>query len=280
MRSVLLAMYGREPGDAGLAAALQIGRTFNSHIVGLYAQPPIQVFVGDSMGLAASYVSDAADAWSDGEAQARDAFRSFMKKNKVRMGKPGKTATKPSAGWQASAGGRPHPLGELGRVFDLTVVARDGGVSGDFRNVMEEALFESGKPVLVVPEEAREKFGRTVVVAWNGSSETARLLTFALPFLRKAGNVTVLTIEGGTVNGPDGSAVANHLGLRGVKATARTRPAGKQSIGEAILQEAAALGADLLIKGAYTQSRLRQMIFGGATKHILSEAKMPVLMAH
>jgi nucleotide-binding universal stress UspA family protein len=80
--------------------------------------------------------------------------------------------------------------------------------------------------------------------------------------------------------GPSGEEAARHLRQNGIKATASTVKPGARSSGETILEQAASLGCDLLVKGAYTQSRFRQMIFGGATRHILSNAALPVLMAH
>ena len=82
------------------------------------------------------------------------------------------------------------------------------------------------------------------------------------------------------VAGPDAGDVERTLSRAGIKAEANTVRPGSLTTGEAILAEADKAGADLLVKGAYTQSRLRQMIFGGATSHILSQSKIPVLMAH
>jgi nucleotide-binding universal stress UspA family protein len=90
----------------------------------------------------------------------------------------------------------------------------------------------------------------------------------------------VLTVEGGSVTGPSGDEAAVHLRRNGIAATAITIDPGQRSTGEAILDHAATIGCDLLVKGAYTQSRLRQLIFGGATRHILGHANLPVLMAH
>jgi nucleotide-binding universal stress UspA family protein len=101
-----------------------------------------------------------------------------------------------------------------------------------------------------------------------------------MPFIAAAEKVVVLTVEGGTVPGPSGEEVAAHLARHGVAVSAVTAPASGRTAGEAILEEAASLGADLLFKGAYTHSRLRQMVFGGATRHILEAAELPVLMAH
>ena len=90
----------------------------------------------------------------------------------------------------------------------------------------------------------------------------------------------MLTVEGGTVPGPSGEEMARTLRLNGIETDAVTIARTSSSSGEDILQHCEAWGADLLIKGAYTQSRLRQMIFGGATSHVLAHARQPVFMAH
>jgi nucleotide-binding universal stress UspA family protein len=134
--------------------------------------------------------------------------------------------------------------------------------------------------VLVVPPSVPQTLARNVLVAWNGSTEQARTNAFAIPLLRLADKVTVLTVEGGTTTGPSGEEAARYLRRNGIKATALTAKPGARTRGEIILDHAASLGCDLLVKSAYTQSRLRQMIFGGATRHILANATLPVLMAH
>jgi nucleotide-binding universal stress UspA family protein len=141
-------------------------------------------------------------------------------------------------------------------------------------------LFESGRPVLVAPPRPPIEIGRSIVIAWNGSTETARAIAFAMPLLLRAERVTVLTVTGGTVPGPAGDRIARSLRFNGVLAQAvHVEPEGR-STGEAILVHAERLGADLLVKGAYTQSRLRQMIFGGATRYLLDHVTLPMLMAH
>jgi nucleotide-binding universal stress UspA family protein len=103
----------------------------------------------------------------------------------------------------------------------------------------------------------------------------------AMPLLRLAERITICTVEGATVAGPSGEQMARSLKLNGITAEPITlKPAGKRNAGETLLAKAGELGCDLIIKGAYTQSRLRQMIFGGTTRHILANAKLPVLMAH
>ena len=146
---------------------------------------------------------------------------------------------------------------------------------------LESALFESGRPVLIAPPNSPRSLGTNILVAWNNCTEQARTMADAMPLLRLAERITILTVEGATVAGPSGEQMARSLKMNGIAAdTITMKPAGKRSAGETILTKADELGCDLIVKGAYTQSRLRQMIFGGTTRHILANAKLPVLMAH
>ena len=122
--------------------------------------------------------------------------------------------------------------------------------------------------------------GERIVISWNCSTESARTVAYAMPLLLKAREVAVLTVEGAVSPGPSGKELADCLAVHGIEARELTVLAGGRKPGAAILEEAERLGADLLVKGAYTQSRLRQMIFGGATSHILANTELPVFMAH
>jgi len=172
-------------------------------------------------------------------------------------------------------------LAARARASDIAVfgrVQRDG--TGPRMSALETTLFESGRPILIAPPKPSATLGDRVFIAWNGSTETARTIAFAMPILERAKQVLVLAVEGAGVPGPSAVEMAAALVANGVAATERTLPASSRSTGEAFLAEATSWGADLVIKGAYTQSRLRQMIFGGATNHILLSAELPVFMAH
>ena len=120
-----------------------------------------------------------------------------------------------------------------------------------------------------------------MLIAWNGSTEQTRAIAFAMPLLQQAERVKVLTIPGGAgVPGPSGEQLTRSLQRNGIPATPLTVELDGRSTGETILATAASHDCDLLIKGAYTQSRLRELIFGGATRHILANATLPVFMAH
>jgi len=215
--------------------------------------------------------------------QAKAEFEAFMRAHKVPPG--GQAPAAYSYGWPQAESAEDAFIGSYGRVFDLIVLGRPGPAPENPRMPpLEAALFDSGRPVLIVPKVAPKSIGQNVLVAWNRSTEQAHTNTFAMPFLHRAEKVTVLMVEGGPTPGPSGEEAALHLRRNGIKAESltlkRTERMSAEGVGEVILERAAALGCDLLVKCAYTQSRLRQMIFGGATRHILANATLPVLMAH
>ena len=134
---------------------------------------------------------------------------------------------------------------------------------------------------MLSPPAPPKQIATNVLIAWNGSTEQTRAIAFAMPLLQQAESVKVLTIPGGAgVPGPSGEQLTRSLARNGIVATLLTVELDGRSTGETILATAASQDCDLLIKGAYTQSRLRQLIFGGATRHILANATLPVFMAH
>jgi nucleotide-binding universal stress UspA family protein len=212
--------------------------------------------------------------------QAEQYFNDFMNSRGVATGEPAAAAGSPSAVWQ-NVGPSDDYVGHRGRLFDLIVVGRPvHGATTPTMHTLEAALFETGRPILIAPPTAPKSLGETIAIAWNGSTETARTIAFAMPFLKQAKKVVVVTIEDAMVPGPTGAEVATHLSRNGIDASAVDSAAGKRSLGEAMLDESVKQGADMVVKGAYTNSRLRQMIFGGATSHILAYTEIPVFMAH
>jgi nucleotide-binding universal stress UspA family protein len=211
--------------------------------------------------------------------RTRGLFETFMQEHGVPFGAP--TAAL-SSKWLEDAPEGDEFVGSHGRLFDVIVLGRPSlTAKGSRVGTLEAALFESGRPVLIAPPSPWPQMGTNALVAWNCSTEQARTIAFAMPILRRAGRVVVLTVEGGAgVPGPTGQQLCHYLQLSGVPAKPLTVGLNGRLTGEAVLEHANALGCDLLIKGAYTQSRLRQFVFGGTTRYILSNATLPVLMAH
>jgi nucleotide-binding universal stress UspA family protein len=212
--------------------------------------------------------------------QARKVFETFM--NDHGVARSNETVPSLSFDWRDEIADGDAFVGSYGRVFDIIVVGRPtpGKGSRPAMATIEAGLFEAGRPILIAPPSPPLRIGDNILIAWNCSTEQATTTALAMPLLQKASRVVVLTVQGGTVPGPTGEQLARCLRRNGVPCESITVDPQGRSTGEAILTHAASLNCDLLIKGAYTQSRLRQMIFGGATRHILANATLPVLMAH
>ncbi|HEV2336646.1 MAG TPA: universal stress protein [Stellaceae bacterium] len=280
----LLAVIG--DGNAGpvLEAALMVARRFNSHIVGLHSlTTEYAVVFGGEMGFS---ISSEVDRTLEREGherrdQARGLFRDFMNAHGVPIGPPAPGYDGPSASWREEDGRQNAVVGMSGRVYDLILVEQPEKLASIAEATLEDALFESGRPVLMVPKVIGPNLGETIAVAWNGSTETAMTVALAMPFLKHAKQVIVVAVgpQHMPEPGPTGEELAHSLEGHGLNVSLRAAFGRQRAMGESFVKEAMAAGADLLLKGAYTQSRIRQMIFGGATRHIIMEAKIPVIMA-
>jgi nucleotide-binding universal stress UspA family protein len=282
MKTILVPTEQNTAMESALDCALLLAKKFDSWIEGFPLRPAVadMVAMDPDAGLTMVAVKEN-DA--DMVRQAEELFRSFMERHGVQRQA---TEASPPPGavswtWHAEAPSGHDFVGSYGRVFDIVVLARPGEEwQSPSMVTLESALFESGRPVLIAPPTSPASLGTHVLIAWNRSTEQARATAFAMPLLRLAERVTILTVEGATVAGPSGAEIAHSLAMNGIAADTLTISPGKVSAGETILKKATELGCDLIVKGAYTQSRLRQMIFGGTTRHILANAKLPVLMAH
>ena len=277
-KSILVPIEHNDLVDSALETVLLLGRQFDSYIEGFASRVPIPAAfaIGD---VGAVPIEALKQDIEENEKRSRSLFETFMREHGVPFGGDPKGL---SSGWLKDAPEGDHFVGSHGRVFDAIVLGKPGrDPSGPRMTALESALFESGRPVLIAPPRPQPRMGTNVLIAWNCSTEQARTTAFALPILKRASRVVVLTVEGGAaVPGPTGQQLCRYLQLNGVPAKPLTVALDGRVTGEAVLAHAKALGCDLLIKGAYTQSRLRQMIFGGTTRYILSNADLPVLMAH
>ena len=148
----------------------------------------------------------------------------------------------------------------------------------------ERLALESGRPVLVIPYVGRyPEIGRNVMIAWKPSRESARAVFDALPILTRAETVQILEVkdrrDDGASLAPD-TTIAASLGRHGIKPTVRSSMAADISVGDEILSRLADASADLLVMGAYGHSRMREFVFGGATRHIARHMTAPTLFSH
>ena len=273
MRAILVPLEQNDYTQSVLSCAHLLASRFGGHIQGFAFFPMYEVYgFGDMTPL---WVTEGRPS-DELAGEARKIFDRFMRQEAP----SGTGDSKVSFSWLTEADPGDIFVASHARVFDITILGRPGyDPSGPRSSTLEAVLFESGRPCLIAPPVPPRELGDNIVIAWNRSTETAVAVAHAMPLLHQAKRVTILTVEGGSVPGPSGEQLANCLKLNGIESQATTLSPGKRTSGETILEYSTSIGADLLIKGAYTQSRLRQMIFGGATSHILGNANLPVFMA-
>lgn len=276
MKAILLPVEPSSVMASAFETAYLLANRFAARVDGIALRPSVIDFIAPDPVV----VVLPQPQWNEEEAgkTARSLFDSFLDRHGLAAKAAGGSAA--AFTWSGAPPIDDAGLGTLGRLYDVTILGRPGvGRAEPRMTTLESALFESGRPIIMAPPLAPKSIGTNVLIHWNASTETARVIAAALPLLKTAERVTVLTVEGAPMQGPKARELLGYLAAHGIRANEITSRASSRP-GEAILTEARRLGCDLLVKGAYTQSRLRQMIFGGATSHILQSAELPVIFAH
>ncbi|HEV7369112.1 universal stress protein [Arenibaculum sp.] len=286
LRKILLPLSGSPREAAALRAAFALVRTFGAHLEGLFARvDPRDAVPLLGEGMSGTIVDDIMGTVEAESMQAARAARAAFEAARAAAGVPG--VGRPTGAGGASARwtelvGRPDELAAReARLADLTVFAQPAvAADADSTVVLETALLGSGRPLLLVPDEPPDVIGSTVAIAWNGSAEAAAAVFSAMPLLARAAVVHVLTAQTRETAADAGDGLVEYLACHGIAGrTTHLRPeAGR--VGASLVGAAVELGADLLVMGGYGHSRMREMILGGVTRHVIGHAGIPVLMAH
>jgi nucleotide-binding universal stress UspA family protein len=273
-KTILVHLSDKRRAERLLEPAIDLSTRFNAHLIGLHVYaalpaPPVSVpFAKEVAGTisAADHTNSAAIA---------DIFS--------RMTKGGAFVPE----WRL----RKVPHVDLAAVVTRQAHAADLVITGqsdpdwDMSPLLDFPLplaVESGRPVLVIPYAGRfPRVARNVVIAWKPGREAARAVFDALPLLKAAENVHILEIRSAEGKEADhDTSIAAALGRHGIKPNLRTSIAPDLSVGDELLSRIADLGADLLVMGAYGHSRMRELVFGGATRDIARHMTVPTLFSH
>lgn len=179
--------------------------------------------------------------------------------------------------WVEAEGSAAAVVGERGSRADMVIASAPAEDDHLVRQTFRTALFGTGRPILMIPANAATGFGRCVVIAWRDDKQTARAVIPALRCLTRAEQVHVVTGMADRVERP---VMPRILVEHGVRADLHVLPIGAGRFGQMLLDKAHALGADLLVMGAYAHSPLRELILGGVTRYMLTHADLPILMRH
>ena len=279
LRTILVPFNNAQPTAPAVDAAKKLAEAEGAYIEGAYCRQVLPIIAGEGITLPGDYLAEFEEEGRHQAALARKNFEALMAERGVPMSDLEGQGLR--AGWTEMIGTGPEGIGEYARAFGISVLHRNlESANTDWKSTAEALLFESGRPLLLVSNEIPPTIGRRILVAWNGSTETARALSAARPLLAACEALRVLSVEGGFVSGPSVDLITAHLRASGFKAEAKTRDSAGTTVGQAIVSEAQDFGADLIIKGAFTHSRLRQLVFGGATSEIFNHATCPVIMCH
>jgi nucleotide-binding universal stress UspA family protein len=209
----------------------------------------------------------------------RDPYRTREQTTLIEAG----AGSTPSAAWHVEAGDESQCLAAHGRTADLTVLGRAHDGERVALHLMEAVLLDSGRPLLIAPEIAPPSVGHHIAIAWKDTAEAARAVAAALPLLARAETVTVVAVQESSDTHSDsdsGKRLCQALRWHNPATTLRVLPRSNHDPVEALLSAVEADGADLLVMGGYSHSRMREAMFGGFTRRVLLAAALPVLMAH
>ena len=286
-RKILLPLSDTPCGHVALGLGVRLAVALKAHLAATIVRvdaASVAPLAGE--GLSGAMIEDMMQATErESAGRARGLEAQFV----AALGVAGLTAGLPAAGATpvASAAlttvtGRDEDIiPSMARLADLTILPHphqeeDPGAG----SCLHAVLFESGRPVLIAPRHPVSSFGTRCCVAWNGTTESTAALWAMLPWLQRADAVRVLHAADYQRRGPEAAEVLPYLALHGVTADTGVFQPINRDVGAGLLAAAEAFGADFVGMGAYSHSRLRQLILGGVTRHVLGHARMPVLMAH
>ena len=283
IRRILLPLTGTAAGEAALTTALMAARIWNAHLTVLHVRVDsrdVAPLAGE--GLSGAMIEEMMSATEKESSDRSDAVRAMFDRFVVQHGveiaepHPGQGAT---ANFASITGREEDLVAQLARLTDLTVVPHpESGEDVSSSDALHAVLFDSGRPVLIAPRIPLPTLGKRICIAWNGTAESAAAVQAAIPWMQKADAVQILSADEYQRRGPGAPELSSYLALHGIKVDAvQFRPVEK-AVGRGLLEGARTFGADFLAMGAYSHSRMRQLILGGVTRHVLENATLPVLM--
>lgn len=285
IRKLLLPLTGTSAGEAALSTALMMARHWGAHVTALHVRVDardVAPLAGEGLsGAMIEEMMTATERESNDRARAvRTMFERFVADHNVVVAEARAGAETATASFAAVMGREEDLVAQQARLADLTIVPHpDSGEDVSSSDALHAVLFDSGRPVLIAPHRAPATIGTRVCLAWNGTAESAASALAALPWMQRADAVRILAADEYQRRGPGAQELAAYLALHGVDADIATfRPIDRE-VGAGMLAAARDFGCDFLSMGAYSHSRLRQLILGGVTRHVLENAALPVMMS-
>lgn len=285
IRKILVPLTGIEPDRVALDAAFSVAGRFRAHVDGLFVRPdPRDAIPLVGEGMSGALIEDIMrTAEMEANARGTEAERMFtaaVESAAAETADAPPVEEKLTARYRTTVG-RVDALAHEGHLTDLLVF---GPAIHDIDThtyaVMETALMQSGRPLLIAPPHLPAGIGDVVSIAWNDSREAARSVAASMPFLRRAKVVHVLVAETGESETSAGQRLCDYLAWHRVEADLNVIHVAGEPLGGALLARSAEMEANLVVMGGYGHSRLWEMMVGGVTRYVLDHAGLPVLIEH
>lgn len=288
IKTILVPVTGCETDAAALSAALSVARMFGAHLDVLHvrldsieAAVAMTADAGGGGALAPGLIEQLEQEVRECEAKARRLFGDFCARESLNiLADPAGRTEKPSAQWHVETGQEARWIAAYGMTADLTVASRGGADDAAARAALEAVLLETGRPLLIpsasVPSVV---IAEKIAIAWKPTPQAARAVALAMPFLSRAKEIVVMSVEEEEGRRDDADRLVQSLAWHGFAATAERLTPGPRHAAETLIAAARAKSG-LLVLGGYGHSRLREWVFGGFTQRILANSPLPVLIAH
>lgn len=286
---VLVPVTGSPSDGSALSTAFAAAKPFNAHVAALFVHPDpreVVAYVYSGAPVSPQLIQGIIDGQqqlaNEAQAAAHSAFVAAARDNAAKVVPVPLKTDIVTCSFHLRYGFIPHLVSEAARFSDLVVFKPfEADDRPEFATAIAETLTQANRPILLSGQKFLKSFATKVVVGWDGHNAAAHAVTAALPYLERAGSVEILTVESSkhpTI--PGASALKEYLALHGVEAAQRNIAREGRSIAEALMEEAAKSGADLLVMGGYGHSHLRETLLGGVTLDIMSRHALPVFLMH
>ncbi|WP_343713019.1 universal stress protein [Inquilinus sp.] len=280
IRKILVPVAGKLNDDNLLDAALAVAREQSAAVEVLYLRPSL---IGDVPGWEFDYGAWSEQYQAEIEASvdeaakaARRYFDGWCHRNHV-----ADAANTPEFAWREETGVNADVIGAAGRVVDLIVTrGPENTASAWSHEVFEDSLLASGRPVLMVPDSPFLNRIDSVLIAWNDSVQAARAVAGALPLLRDRKWIKVVTFMEQAGEEVNFDRLHGYFERHGILVECEAKPLDNRTVGQVLLSEIDRMQAGLVVMGAYTHSKAREMIFGGTTRDVLEQVRVGVVLAH
>ncbi|MGQ0682117.1 universal stress protein [Bradyrhizobium sp.] len=289
IKRILVPLPGSASHSGQIETALSAAKALGAHVQALFISepPPPPVTRGGLTVAEMGRTATAAVSWhaEERERAARDAREVFAQACAV-VGIPMLSASDEpgsplAASWREAEGSYVEIAVRRAAAFDL-MVAASATVMESLMAIAEQSLLQTRRPVLLAPARLQNDLTDSVMIAWDESPECWHAVSASIPFMQLAKSVQVISVDRAASNRQASQAeLLAYLRCHGIGATAQVVAPELRSVGDTLLAAGAEHEAGLLVMGAYSHSRLREMLLGGATRHILKNASArPVLLAH